>query len=205
MAKGRISQYPGIKEDVYVVSYTPNQSIINELNIDENKIVVTVRPPATEAHYFCEASEELFEASMKFLLQQNVQKILLPRINNQKDFIKQTWPQAITSGKVIIPVHAVNGLDLMWYSDLVISGGGTMNREAAALDVPVYSIFRGTIGAVDRYLSDVERLVLLEKPDDLKTKLKLVKRPKNIKLADRDKKALNAIVDKIEQILAERS
>ena len=79
-----------------------------------------------------------------------------------------------------------------------------MNREAAALDVPVYSIFRGTIGAVDRYLSDVGRLVLLEKPDDLKTKLKLVKRPKNIKLADRDKTALNAIVDKIEQILAER-
>ena len=204
MSPDRISQYPGIKEDVYVVSYTPNHSIIDELNIDESKVVVTVRPPATEAHYFCEASEELFEASMKFLLEENTQIILLPRNNNQKDFINQTWPQAISSGRVIIPARAVNGLDLMWYSDLVISGGGTMNREAAALDVPVYSIFRGTIGAVDRYLSDVGRLVLLEKPDDLKTKLKLVKRQKNIKLADRDKTALNAIVDKIEQIIAER-
>jgi predicted glycosyltransferase len=47
-------------------------------------------------------------------------------------------------------------LNLIWYSDLVISGGGTMNREAAALGVPVYSIFLGKSGAVDRYLSSTE-------------------------------------------------
>ena len=57
------------------------------------------------------------------------------------------------AGKLIIPDHVVGGLNLIWFSDLVISGGGTMNREAAALGVPVYSIFRGKIGAVDRYLS----------------------------------------------------
>ena len=54
----------------------------------------------------------------------------------------------------MVPEHVVDGLDMIWASDLVISGGGTMNREAAALGVPVYSIFRGKIGAVDQYLSE---------------------------------------------------
>ncbi len=206
MPKGRVSQYPGIKEDVYVVSYVPDASIIKELKINEQKIVITVRPPATEAHYFCQASEELFEASMKYLLQiDETQLILLPRNKNQEEFVRETWTSAVSSGKIVIPDHAVNGLDLMWHSDLVISGGGTMNREAAALGVPVYSIFRGTIGAVDHYLSQQGRLILLEKPADLQSKIKLVRRDKNRSLEHGDKAALNAIVDKIEQILEKRA
>ena len=206
MPKGRVSQYPGIKEDVYVVSYSPDASIIKELKINEQKIVITIRPPATEAHYFCQASEELFEASMKYLLQiDETQLILLPRNKNQEEFVRKTWTSAVASGKIIIPEHAVNGLDLMWYSDLVISGGGTMNREAAALGVPVYSIFRGTIGAVDHYLSQQGRLILLEEPADLQSKIKLVRRDKNRSLKHGDKAALNAIVDKIEQILEKRA
>jgi len=205
MPQNCISQYPGIKEDVYVVSYIPNPSIIKELKIDESKITITIRPPATEAHYFCQASEELFEASMKYLLQkEETQLILLPRNHNQEDFIREYWAAALESGKIIIPDHAVNGLDLMWYSDLVISGGGTMNREAAALGVPVYSIFRGTIGSVDKHLSQTGRLILLEKPDDLQNKLKLVRRDKTQPIEHGRKSALTAIVDKIEQIVKER-
>jgi len=206
MPQDRVSQYPGIKEDVYVVSYTPNPSIIKELKIDESKIVITMRPPATEAHYFCQASEELFEASMEYILQkEDTQMILLPRNSNQEEFVRKTWSSAVQSGKIIIPAHTVNGLDLMWYSDLVISGGGTMNREATALGVPVYSIFRGTIGAVDHYLSQNGRLILLEKPSDLPRKIKLIKRDKNRSLEHGDKAALNTIMNKIERILAQRS
>jgi uncharacterized protein len=206
MPKKRILKYPGIKEDVYVPSFVPDPSIIKDLNIDNHKLVITVRPPATEAHYFCQASEELFEASMKFLLQkEDTQLILLPRNKKQEEFIKENWPVAITSGKIIIPNHAVNGLDLMWYSDLVISGGGTMNREAAALGVPVYSIFRGTIGAVDKYLSENGRLILLEGPADLETKLKLVKRDKNKKNENSNKQALNTIVNKIVELIEEKA
>jgi predicted glycosyltransferase/peptidoglycan/xylan/chitin deacetylase (PgdA/CDA1 family) len=206
ISQERVSQYPGIKEDIYVVSYTPNPSIINELKIDERKIVITIRPPATEAHYFCQESEELFEASMRYLLQkEEIQLILLPRNKRQEEFVREIWASAVESERIIIPDHAVNGLDLMWYSDLVISGGGTMNREAAALGVPVYSIFRGALGAVDHYLSQQGRLIMLEKPADLQSKIKLVRRNKNRALEHSDKAALNAIVDKIEQIHAERS
>jgi len=206
MRPNSVSQYPGIKEDVYVVTYSPDPSVIKELEINEQNIVITIRPPATEAHYFCQASEELFEASMKYLLQkEETQIILLPRNNKQEEFIRESWPSALLSRKIIIPAHAVNGLDLMWYSDLVISGGGTMNREAAALGVPVYSIFRGTIGAVDQYLSEQGRLILLEKPADLQTKLKIIKREKNKSIENRNKAALETIVNKIEDILKEKS
>lgn len=198
----RVFKYPGIKEDVYVTSFVPDPSIKSDLKIDDQKLVITIRPPATEAHYFCKDSGELFEASMKFLLQkEEVQLFLLPRNKKQEEFVKETWTSAVASGKIIIPDHAVNGLDLMWYSDLVISGGGTMNREAAALGVPVYSIFRGSIGAVDNYLSEKGRLVLLESPSDLHTKIKLIKRDKNISPAQSEKQALTTIVDKIIELV----
>ena len=99
--------------------------------------------------------------------------VVLPRNERQAASIKNTWPELIKSRGLIIPDRVVDGLNLLWYSDLVISGGGTMNREAAALGVPVYSIFRGTIGAVDRYLAKTGRLVLLERVEDFESKIRL--------------------------------
>ena len=68
---------------------------------------------------------------------------------------------------VPIPDQVLNGLNLVWYSDLVISGGGTMIREAAALEVPAYSIFAGSIGAVDKYLEKLGRLVFIKDEHDI--------------------------------------
>jgi len=105
------------------------------------------------------------------------------------------------AGKLIVPDHAVDGLNLIWYSDLVISGGGTMNREAAALGVPVYSIFRGKIGAVDRYLADTGRLVLVESVDDVRTKIVVDQRRRPAEPAHCNTGALRAIVDGVEAIM----
>ena len=74
------------------------------------------------------------------------------------------------------PEHVVDGLNLIWFADLVISGGGTMNREAAVLGVPVYSIFRGRIGVVDKYLAEKGRPTLLESSEDVHTKMVLKRR-----------------------------
>jgi hypothetical protein len=93
----------------------------------------------------------------------------------------------------------VDGLNLIWHSDLVISGGGTMNREAAALGVPVYSVFRGSIGAVDRYLSEQGRLVLLENVHDVQTKIRIVRWDRPAHPQRRGGITLSSIV---EQILA---
>ena len=90
--------------------------------------------------------------------------------------MRQEWREAIAADKIVIPDHVEDGMNLIWNSDLVISGGGTMNREAAAMRVPVYSIFRGKIGAVDQYLAQQGRLILLETAGDVQTKIKAERR-----------------------------
>ena len=102
---------------------------------------------------------------------------------------------------MIIPEGPVDGLNLIWFSDLVISGGGTMNREAGALGVPVYSIFRGKIGAVDRYLANNDRLTLLENAKDVRTKIKLVRWNRPTKPESNNRPALGKIVNHIVEIL----
>ena len=198
-AKGSgLLTYPGIKEDVYAPQFRPDDAIRSVLWLNKDDIVVTVRPPASEAHYHNPKSDELFSATMKFLGKApGVKVILLPRNGGQANSIRQTWADLFASGKAVIPDHPVDGLNLIWHSDLVISGGGTMNREAAALGVPVYSIFRGKIGAVDRYLSNNGRLVLVEGIEDVRNKIILNRRPRSLSPKSGDKATLNQITDKI--------
>lgn len=199
----RISRYHGIKEDVYVPTFKPEQGVLKRLGIDEREVVVTLRPPATEAHYFKQESQELFEATMERLgSSSNLRVIILPRNDKQGEYIREKWPQFLEKGKMIIPSEVVDGLNLIWYSDLVISGGGTMNREAAALGVPVYSIFRGELGAIDRYLSDHGRLTLITTPQEMLTKIALVKRSRPPFPDNGARPALLQIVDHLESILA---
>jgi len=203
--RNRLLKYPGIKEDVYVLDSSPSHAVMDELKLDSNRIIVTIRPPATEAHYFNPESERLFEETMDFLCsKENIKLIILPRHEKQRTFIRQKWTTEFANGKIVIPEHAVDGLDLLQHSDLVISGGGTMNREAASLGVPVYSIFRGKIGVVDRYLSEKGRLVLIENKDQLYSKIVLAHRDKSFKPARSDNLALEQIVSHIVNIIEGR-
>jgi predicted glycosyltransferase len=173
----RLLQYPGIKEDVYVPTFQPDPSIMGRLGLNGDDVIVVVRPPADEAHYRSPMSDELFAATLALLgTTPNVQVILSPRNRRQADALRETWAAYIGNSKFLVLEQAEDGLNLIWHADLVISGGGTMNREAAALGIPVYSIFRGKIGAVDQYLAERGRLVLLQKDEDVKTKLLLIKR-----------------------------
>ena len=177
VAKRGIFRYPGQKEDVYVPRFKPDAALKKQLGIGETDLLVTVRPPATEAHYHNPESEKLLSAALKFLTEQrDVRVVLLPRNDRQFLTLQKQWGDCIAKGKIVIPAHVMDGLNLIWNSDFVISGGGTMNREAAALGVPVYSIFRGKIGAVDRYLSGNGRLVLLERVEDIYTKIVVQRR-----------------------------
>jgi uncharacterized protein len=190
--------YPGIKEDVYVPRFKPDPDILHELGLDPKDIVVTIRPPATEAHYHNPEAEKLLEAVFeKLSAMPDVKVILVPRNQKQEADLRAARPEMFASGKMRVPRTVVDGLNLIWYSDLVISGGGTMNREAAALGVPVYSIFRGNIGAVDHYLAAAGRLVLLESVEDVSTKLLVRRRSRPASLEIESRGALKAIVDHI--------
>ena len=60
------------------------------------------------------------------------------------------------------PTRAIDAQSLIAFADLVISAGGTMNREAVALGTPVFTTFEGRLGAVDEGLLREGRLRRLE-------------------------------------------
>jgi predicted glycosyltransferase len=198
----RVLKYPGIKEDVYVPAFKPNSAIRPQLGLSESDLVVTLRPPATEAHYHNPESDELLKAVIDLLkARADARIVLLPRNKRQETVLREAWSDLFATRKIAIPDQAIDGLNLIWHSDLVISGGGTMNREAAALGVPVYSIFRGPIGAVDRYLASAGRLVLLENCEDVRTKIVLKRRDQRGEPKGKNSRALKKIVDNVVSIL----
>jgi predicted glycosyltransferase len=198
----RIRKYPGLKEDVYAWKLKPDPRILKDLGIAADELVITVRPPATEAHYHNPESEKLFEFLMNYACQApGTRVVLLPRNKRQAEMIRTQSPGWFEGGRTVIPSGAVDGLNLIWASDLVVSGGGTMNREAAALGVPVYSIFRGAIGAVDRHLNSQGRLILIESIEDVERKIKLVKRPRASITEATSTRTLHVIVESIQNII----
>lgn len=197
-----ILKYPGIKEDVYAVRLRPDPSIRSELGVGENDIVVTMRPPADEAHYYDPRSSDIFRSSIEFLARDSrTRLVIVPRNERQGAALRQRWEGLFATGKMVAPSKVVDGLNLIWFSDLVISGGGTMNREAAALGVPVYSTFRGPTGAVDRHLAETGRLVLLESESEVPLKINVAQRNRPTAPDCLERPALGAIVDQISRIL----
>jgi predicted glycosyltransferase len=202
-AGDKILKYPGIKEDVYLPSFRPDPLLRSRLGIAEDELMVTVRPPATEAHYHNAEAEVLLSATFKkFIKLPGARILLLPRNKRQEAELRAAWTADIASGKIVIPDHVEDGMNIIWNSDLVVSGGGTMNREAAAMGVPVYSIFRGPIGAVDRFLSSKGRLVMLESAEQVESKIEAVRRDKNaLTLKHQKSRALEAIVNHVNNIV----
>jgi predicted glycosyltransferase len=201
LTNGKLRKYSGIKEDVYAWKLHPDPDALKDLGLTESDLVVTVRPPATEAHYHNPEGEKLFEAFMIRACQTpHTKVVLLPRNKKQAEGIRQRWPDWFENNKTVIPQSALDGLNLIWHSDLVVSGGGTMNREAAALGVPVYSIFRGSIGAVDTHLAQSGRLFLVESTEDVARKIRLEKRPRKPLAETTSRKTLMHIVDAVEEI-----
>src|SRR5207249_341344 len=104
--------YPGIKEDVYVPQFHPEPQLLQDLRTGPQDLVVTIRPPATEAHYHNPESEKLFEVTIAYLsTHHEVRIILLPRTPHQAEQVTARWTPLIRDRKIIIPEHAVNGLN----------------------------------------------------------------------------------------------
>jgi len=198
----RLRLFRGIKEDVYVPEFKPDLSLLNELGLRHDEMVITVRPPANEAHYYNPESDVLFvELMSRICRTPGVRAVLLPRHHLQEQALRADYPEWFEDSKTIVPSRAVDGLDLIWYSDLVVSGGGTMNREAAALGVPVYSIFRGKTGAVDRRLEQEGRLILIKSAKEVWTRIQFILRDKSCIPNNKPRPALDDIINFIEEIV----
>lgn len=196
----KIVNYPGIKEHIYVGNLLNNGSTLKDIALDEQKIIIILRPPAVDAHYHNhrDNSNALFYEALKYFSNlNNTQVIILARTKAQREEIVNFGKKNGNFKNVIFPDKVQNGLLLIWNSDIVIGGGGTMNREAAVLDVPVYSIFQGKLGAVDRYLSETDRLKIIRSKQDFDA-IRLIKRPRPERPPLTENKALiNFITEKI--------
>lgn len=172
----KIYKFQGIKEDIYLNEFEPDTNSLSFLSLHESKVIVVLRPPASTAHYHNPKSDKIYLALLKkFAKNKNVQLIILPRTNEQKKIALRIFKSGV--GTLTIPDHVVDGLNLLWKSDLVISGGGTMVREAAGLGIPAYSTFCGKTGCVDKYLQSQKRITLIQDEKDIQ-KIELIKRNK---------------------------
>lgn len=155
----KLRRYPGLKEEYYLSDFEPDRSIIAALGIDEARVLVVVRTPPDVSLYH-RASNPLFPRVLDHLGRlPEVQAVVIPRTEEQRDFV-----QNLKLPSLIVPPGAVDAQSLIALSDLVVSAGGTMNREAAALGVPVYTTFGGRLGGVDEWLMREGRLVPLTDP-----------------------------------------
>ena len=160
---GKVRRYHGTKEDVYLADFEADPSFsarLCELGVKPDNVLVLMRPPAHDALYH-RFQNTLFDEALTMLqAREDVQVILLPRNEAQR---------AAYSGRerVIVPPAPLDGANLIAASDLVISAGGTINREAAALGVPAASIYAGQWAAVDEELVREGRLRRVSTIEDL--------------------------------------
>jgi uncharacterized protein len=170
-ARRKLAQYAGLKEEYYLSDFEPDPGVLDALSLDRGSPIAVVRtPPAVSLYHRFE--NDLFGQVLERL--RGAQVVVLPRTPEQR-------AQLIEGGGFIVPEHAIDAQSLIAYADLVVSAGGTMNREAVALGTPVFTVFEGRPGAVDERLIAEGRLHRLHSPDQVA----LVKRAPSSEGADR--------------------
>lgn len=158
----KLVRYSGLKEEVYTGVYEPDYSLLEKLQLDPERIIITLRPPATLAHYHEHTGEIICKRILEDIAAQPaLQCVLMTRDHDS------TFDAFLDYPNINDLPFPVKGLDLIAISDAVISGGGTMVREAVALGVPSFSTFTGTQGAVDEELAQEGRLMLVRDPADV--------------------------------------
>ena len=152
----KVKRYDGTKEDAYLADFTVDPlfaATLRKLGVAGEDVLVVARPPAREALYHRFENELFAELLTSLSARAEVKIILLPRSEAQREEYA-----ARSLSNVIMPREALDGANLVAAADLVISAGGTMNREAAALGVPAASIYAGKWAAIDEELVREGRL-----------------------------------------------
>ncbi len=161
-ARGKLGRYAGLKEEYYLSDFEADAGVLDELGLDPAQPIAVVRtPPAVSLYHRFE--NDLFGAVLERL--RGAQAVVLPRTPDQREELRR-------AGGWVIPERAIDAQSLIAFADLVVSAGGTMNREAVALGTPVFTVFEGRLGAVDERLIAEGRLMRLERP----AQVSLVKR-----------------------------
>jgi uncharacterized protein len=149
----RLFRYPGLKEDYYLSDFEPDEAVLQELGLDRERLLVVVRPPPETSEYH--AQNPLYDGVIdRFAAETDATAVVIPRTDRQREELAGGGARASGEGgaSLVVPEQAIDAQSLIAFADLVVSAGGTMNREAVALGTPVYTIFTGELGAVDEHL-----------------------------------------------------
>ncbi len=180
-AARKLKRYPGLKEEYYLAAFEPDPAVLAELGLDPAAPITVIRtPPAVSLYHRFE--NDLFGQVLERL--HGSQAVVLPRTEEQR-------VELARAGGFIVPERAIDAQSLIAYADLVVSAGGTMNREAVALGTPVYTVFEGRLGAVDEQLIESGRLRRLERAQDVAP----VKREPNAMVQQRIRRDPALLVD----------
>ncbi|HEY6780236.1 MAG TPA: DUF354 domain-containing protein [Thermoleophilaceae bacterium] len=159
-ARGKLARYAGLKEEYYLADFEPDAAVLDELGLERERPLVVVRTPPDVSLYH-RFENPLFGRVLERLAASEAQTVVLPRTDAQRAELR-------AAGAFVVPEQVVDAQSLVAFADLVISAGGTMNREAVALGTPVYTTFEGKLGAVDEGLLREGRLRKLEDPDEVR-------------------------------------
>jgi uncharacterized protein len=158
----KLVRYPGLKEEYYLDGFAPDPAVLGELGLDREKVLVVVRPPPETSEYH--APNDLYGATIRRLAEAaEAQAVVIPRTEEQGAEVR-----ALGAANLIVPERAIDAQSLIAFADLVVSAGGTMNREAVALGTPVFTTFTGQMGGVDEALIAEGRLLVLDDPASLR-------------------------------------
>jgi predicted glycosyltransferase len=154
----KLVRFPGLKEEYYLAGFEPDPAVLDELGLDREKVLIVVRPPPETSAYH--ARNDLYGATIRRLAgQSGAQTVIIPRTEEQG-----AEARALGGANLIVPERAIDAQSLIAHADLVVSAGGTMNREAVALGTPVFTTFTGRMGGVDEELIADGRLRVLDDP-----------------------------------------
>jgi predicted glycosyltransferase len=149
----RLRHYPGIKEEYYLADFEPDRGVLERLGVNPGRLLVVVRPPPDVSLYHRRSNPLYMQVLQHIGHDRSVHAVVIPRTREQRDAL-----QVMALPSVVVPDGAVDAQSLIAFADLVISAGGTMNREAVALGTPVYTTYGGRLGAVDEELIRSGRL-----------------------------------------------
>ena len=166
----KVHRYPGLKEEYYLHGFTPDTSVLDDLGIDRERVLVVVRTPPDVSLYHRHGNPLLDSVLERLGTDPATQAVVLPRTPEQRAAIRGRGLPSL-----LVPGHAIDAQSLVALSDLVVSAGGTMNREAVALGVPACTTFAGELGAVDEMLVRAGRLSVLASANDLQLERKPVR------------------------------
>jgi predicted glycosyltransferase len=156
----KIRRYPGLKEEYYLHGFEPDESVPSILGVDRERVLVVVRTPPDVALYHRHGNPLFDDLLERLGRDEGIHAVVLPRTAEQRESIRTRGLPSL-----VVPEHAIDAQSLVALADLVVSAGGTMNREAVALGVPVYTTFGGELGAVDETLVNEGRLRILTSTD----------------------------------------